>query len=210
MNKNLKKFIATTTTSILIAVPLSSTVFALNEEQASSNNMTGDSLQIELSEKDIEELHNYFPENVNFSDDEIDKRLVASGEFTQEELDKINAEFDNNAKFNNNVRQARATYINGYNKYRTFKENGKEHLYIYVSGKTLQKIKEGAGIASTFGGFLSNTYAGLATVAVGSIIGKNMSGVNTKYGVVLKYVADKWNFQGATYTYRYDGWFYQT
>ncbi|GAA0229881.1 hypothetical protein [Metaclostridioides mangenotii] len=205
MNKSSKRFIVTAMTTMLISTPLLSSVNALESMNDISNN---DSLGIELTPEQVKELNEYFPEDTPVSDEEIDRRLIEAGEFTQEELDKINTEYDVEV---NSLRNARAVkYINGYNKYRTFKENGKEHLYIYVSGKTLKKIKAGANLSTTFGGFIKNTYVGLAVVAVGSIIGINMNGVNTNYGIVLKYVNDKWNFQGATYTYRYNGWFYQT
>lgn len=204
MSKMFKKFIVTAMTTMLISTPLLS-VNALDSMNDVSNN---DHSGIELTSEQVKELNEYFPENTPVSDEEIDRRLIEAGEFTQEELDKINAEYDSEV---NSSRSARAIkYINGYNKYRTFKENGKEHLYIYVSGKTLKKIKAGANLSTTFGGFIKNTYVGLAVVAVGSIIGINMSGVNTNYGIVLKYVKDKWVHQGATYTYRYNGWFYQT
>ena len=205
MSKIFKRFIVTAMTAMLISTPLLSSVNALESMNDVSNN---DSLGIELTSEQAKELNEYFPEDTPVSDEEIDRRLIEAREFTQEELDKINAEYDSEV---NSLRSARAIkYINGYNKYRTFKQNGKEHLYIYVSGKTLKKIKAGANLATTFGGFIKKIYVGLAVVAVGSIIGTNMSGVNTNYGIVLKYVNDKWNFQGATYTYRYNGWFYQT
>lgn len=203
IQRNGKKYLITILSAVLVLAPLSSPVFALNED-VSLTDTSEAGFQIELSEKDIEELHSYFPENVNFSDDQVDKRLVESGEFKQEELNVINSKFDNN------IRKSRAKNINGYNKYRTFKRNGKNYLYVYVSGRTLQKIKQGAKLSTIFGGFLPNRFLGIAVVAIGSIIGKNMSGINTRYGIVLKYVADRWNFQGATYTYRYTGWFYQT
>ncbi len=84
----------------------------------------------------------------------IDEILIKTGQFTQEELDKINQEVDDYAKKVN--QNSRVKYINGYNKYRTFVKNGKKYLYIYVSGKTLKKIKAGADLSSTFGGFAKN------------------------------------------------------
>jgi len=107
-----KRFIVTAMTTMLISTPLLSSVNALESMNDASNN---DSLGIELTSEQVKELNEYFPEDTPVSDEEIDKRLIEAGEFTQEELDKINSEYDSEIS---SLRNARAIkYINGYNKY---------------------------------------------------------------------------------------------
>ncbi|MFU2418666.1 hypothetical protein [Peptacetobacter sp. AB800] len=158
---------------------------------------------LEISDSELKELEEFFPEDTEFSDDEVDKRLIRLGEFTQEEIDKINAEYDKSiVPF--------ATKVNGVNKYKTFKSNGKNYLHIYISGKTLQKIKAGANVASALGGYIPSKFLSIAVIVISVVLGTKLDGIDTRYGIILKYVEDKWNFQGATYTYRYQGWSYQT
>lgn len=206
MNKQSKKFIVTAMTMMLISTPLLSSINALDNMHDVSNN---DHSGIELTSVQVKELNEYFPENTPVSDEEIDRRLIEAGEFTQEELDKINAEYDSEV---NSSRSARAIkYINGYNKYRTFKENGKDNLFVYISGKTLKKIQNGATLTAALGGFLpAGQILKVSVVAISTVLGIKLSGINTSYGIVIKFVKDKWVHQGATYIYRYNGWFYQT
>lgn len=158
---------------------------------------------LEISDSELKELEEFFPEDTEFSDDEVDKRLIRLGEFTQEEIDKINAEYDKSiVPF--------ATKVNGVNKYKIFKSNGKNYLHIYISGKTLQKIKAGANVASALGGYIPSKFLSIAVIVISVVLGTKLDGIDTRYGIILKYVEDKWNFQGATYTYRYQGWSYQT
>ncbi|UUC42757.1 hypothetical protein NMZ80_04730 [Clostridioides difficile] len=201
-NKRINSILSIIMTTVIISLSFVTTANSMEKIESDNN------IKIELSDKEVEELHNYWPEDKVFSDEKIDEILIKTGQFTQEELDKINQEVDDYAKKVN--QNSRVKYINGYNKYRTFVKNGKKYLYIYVSGKTLKKIKAGADLASTFGGFLPKIWVGLAVVVIGKIITTNMNGINTNYGIVLSYIEDKWNFQGVTYTYRYDHWFYQT
>lgn len=200
--KRINLLLSTVMTAVIISLPLAVTANAMEKTESDNN------VKIELYDKEVEELHNYWPEDKIFSDEKIDEILIKTGQFTQKELDKINQEVDDSAKKVN--QNSRVKYINGYNKYRTFTKNGKNYLYIYVSGKTLKKIKAGTDLASTFGGFLPKIWVELAVVAIGKMITINMDGINTNYGIVLSYIEDKWNFQGVTYTYRYDHWFYQT
>ncbi|HBE9437493.1 leucine-rich repeat protein [Clostridioides difficile] len=201
-NKRINSILSIIMTTVIISLSFVTTANSMEKIESDNN------IKIELSDKEVEELHNYWPEDKVFSDEKIDEILIKTGQFTQEELDKINQEVDDYAKKVN--QNSRVKYINVYNKYRTFVKNGKKYLYIYVSGKTLKKIKAGADLASTFGGFLPKIWVGLAVVVIGKIITTNMNGINTNYGIVLSYIEDKWNFQGVTYTYRYDHWFYQT
>jgi hypothetical protein len=208
MSKMYKKFIATIMTTMIMTTTFSSSIFAFNEK-AQINTINEGSLELELSPEEVRELHNNFPEDVHFSDEEIDKRLIEAGEFTQEELDKINAEYDSEVISSRSARAIK--YINGYNKYRTFKENGKDNLYVYINGKTLKKIQNGATLTAALGGFLpAGQILKVSVVAISTVLGIKLSGINTSYGIVLKFVKDKWVHQGATYIYRYNGWFYQT
>lgn len=205
-NKRINKMLAATMMAVIFSTPVLTPVHAL--EDSISNNAVYENT-FEITGEELEELNKYFPEDVNFSDEDIEKRLIKAGEFTQEEIDKINEDYDKS--ISSTSAQARVTYINGYNKYRTFTEKGKQYLYVYVSGKTLQLIKNGASLTASLGGFLpAGIVLRVATVAISTVIGIQMSGINTRYGIVLKFVKDKWVHQGATYTYRYYGWFYQT
>ncbi|HFL3562788.1 TPA: hypothetical protein ACG3PP_003806 [Clostridioides difficile] len=169
-------------------------------------------MPIEISSEDVEQLHNMWPEDTNMPDEAIDKILIDKGEFTQTELDKIKVDYYNELKNDLNVspNSTRAKYINGYNKYRTFTKNGKEYLYVYISGQTLAKIRNGANYTAALGGFLPSKFLGVATVAFSIAIMDQLDTIGVKYGIVMSYVKDKWVFQGATYTYRYEHWFYQT
>lgn len=212
MNKGLKKFMSTSMVSILISVPLISTttVFAYNNEQSQVSQESKSGLQIELSQEEVDELHKYFPEDTNFSDEEVDKRLIASGEFTQEELDKINAEYYANLNQSTNT-LIEAKAISGVNKYKVVDNggNGKDRLYVYISGPTLQKIKAGASLAGALGGFLPSKWLGILVVTSGWVLTENINSINTNYGIIMKYIADKWVFQANDYQYTYHGWMYQ-
>lgn len=105
---------------------------------------------------------------------------------------------------------ARAKYINGYNKHRVFTKNGKHYLYIYLSGKTLYKIKQGLPIADLVYGAIPSWVVkillGIPLLEMHSIIEE----AGTTYGVVLKHVELRWDIHVVGYVYRYYGWFYQT
>lgn len=81
---------------------------------------------------------------------------------------------------------------------------------IYINGKTLNKIQNGATLTTALGGFFpAGQILKVSVVAISAVLGIKLSRINTNYGIVLKFVKDKWAHQGATYTYRYNGWFYQ-
>nr|WP_312216842.1 hypothetical protein [Clostridioides sp.] len=74
----------------------------------------------------------------------------------------------------------------------------------------MNKIQNDATLTTALGGFLpAGQILKVSVVAISAVLGIKLSGINTSYGIALKFVKDKWVHQGATYTYRYNGWFYQ-
>ncbi|VIF88143.1 leucine-rich repeat protein [Clostridioides difficile] len=114
-NKRINSILSIIMTTVIISLSFVTTANSMEKTESDNN------IKIELYDKEVEELHNYWPEDKIFSDEKIDEILIKTGQFTQEELDKINQEVDDYAKKVN--QNSRVKYINGYNKYRTFVKN---------------------------------------------------------------------------------------
>lgn len=170
-----------------------------------NDNDMKEGFSIELSDEELEQIHSYRKENVPISNEEIDNYLIENGYNTREEINLINERI-----LSDNKTLSRVKYIDGYNKYRTFVKNGKTHLYLYISGTTLRKIYNGADAAGIIASILPQNLATVIAQLVSFYITSLIDQVGTQYGIVLCFVKDKWVHQGATYTYRYDHWFYQT
>lgn len=169
-------------------------------------------MSIEISDEQLKELREYRPENTPISDSEIDEYLIENGYATREKINKINSEIDkeNLKELGGISLKGGKKYIDGYNKYRTFKKNGKTHLYLYISGTTLRKIYKGVDAAGVIASIVPTSWGSIIVQIASYLITSSMDEMGTKYGVVLCFVKDKWVHQGATYTYRYDHWFWQT
>lgn len=186
-----------------------------------TKNLSYESYELNLSDEDYAQLESYFSKMKPVSDDEVGNYLIENGYVTRDELNKIDNEYYAQLENDdlNHISQlntdastlfAKSVYINGYNKYRTFTKNGKQHLYVYISGTNLNRIKKGIPFAAILSAELPHwvlrVVAGITIVGINNLIERT----GTRYDIVLKYIKDKWVHLGATYTYRSNGWFYQT
>lgn len=147
-------------------------------------------------------------ENNIITDQEIEESLIKSGYATREELKEIDDAYMKQLKDAGLL--ARAKYINGYNKHRVFKKNGKHYLYIYISGKTLYMIKQGLPIADLVYGAIPGWVVKILLASPLLEMHGIIDEAGTTYGVVLKHVELRWDIHVVGYVYQYYGWFYQT